>query len=135
MRAKIIQEFKGEINDVKFTNEQVYRTSEYLIENIENKFGEVSKNFVEDLKNTIESAAYKYDTFDFKIFEESVINSLNVAKIAKELKINYEGIDWKMESINKNLRENKYIFKIEKEKEKYFWKNKIDKGKSKGLGR
>lgn len=33
MRAKIIQEFKGEINDVKFTNEQVYRTSEYLIEN------------------------------------------------------------------------------------------------------
>ena len=59
MRAKIIQEFKGEINDVKFINEQVYRTSEYLIENIENKFGEVSKNFVEDLKNTIEIAAYK----------------------------------------------------------------------------
>ena len=28
MRAKIIQEFKGEINDVKFINEQVYRTSE-----------------------------------------------------------------------------------------------------------
>ena len=67
MRAKIIQEFKGEINDVKFINEQVYRTSEYLIENIENKFGEVSKNFVEDLKNTIEIAAYKYDTFDFKV--------------------------------------------------------------------
>jgi hypothetical protein len=135
MRAKIIQEFKGEINDVKFINEQVYRTSEYLIENIENKFGEVSKNFVEDLKNTIEIAAYKYDTFDFKVFEESVINSLNEAKIAKELKINYEGIDWKMELINKSLRENKYIFKIEKEIERNSWENKIDKDKSKGLGR
>lgn len=135
MRAKIIQEFKGEINDVKFTNEQVYRTSEYLIENIENKFGEVSKNFVEDLKNTIKIAAYKYDTFDFKVFEESVINSLNEARIAKELKINYEGIDWKMELINKNLRENKYIFKIEKEIERNSWENKIDKDKSKGLGR
>ena len=135
MRAKIIQEFKGEINDVKFINEQVYRTSEYLIENIENKFGEVSKNFVEDLKNTIEIAAYKYDTFDFKVCEESVINSLNEAKIAKELKINYGGIDWKMELINKNLRENKYIFKIEKEIERNSWENKIDKDKSKGLGR
>ena len=135
MRAKIIQEFKGEINDVKFINEQVYRTSEYLIENIENKFGEVSKNFVEDLKNTIEIAAYKSDTFDFKVFEESVINSLNEAKIAKELKINYGGIDWKMELINKNLRENKYIFKIEKEIERNSWENKIDKDKSKGLGR
>ena len=58
-----------------------------------------------------------------------------VKKIAKELKINYEGIDWKMELINKNLRENKYIFKIEKEIERNSWENKIDKDKSKGLGR
>ncbi|WP_338949471.1 hypothetical protein KSU05_07145 [Fusobacterium nucleatum] len=135
MKAKVIQEFKGEINSVEFTNEQIYRTSEYLIENIENKFGETSKDFVEDLKNSIERAAYKYDTFDFKVFEESIIDSLNEAKTAKELKINYGGIDWKMELINKNLRENKYIFKIEKEIERNSWENKIDKDKSKGLGR
>lgn len=135
MKAKVIQEFKGEINSVEFTNEQIYRTSQYLIENIENKFGETSKDFVEDLKDSIERAAYKYDTFDFKVFEESVIDSLNEAKTAKELKINYGGIDWKMELINKNLRENKYIFKIEKEIERNSWENKIDKDKSKGLGR
>lgn len=135
MKAKVIQEFKGEINDVKFTNEQIYRTTEFLLENIENKFGEVSKNFVEDFKNSIERASYKYDTFDFKVFEESVINSLNEAKTSKELKINYEGIDWKMELINKNLREDKYIFKIEKEIEKNPWENKIEKNKSKGLER
>ena len=82
-----------------------------------------------------ERAAYKYDTFDFKVFEESVIDSLNEAKTAKELKVNYGGIDWKMELINKNLRENKYIFKIEKEIERNSWENKIDKDKSKGLGR
>ncbi|WP_150153601.1 hypothetical protein [Fusobacterium nucleatum] len=135
MKAKVIQEFKGEINGIEFTNEQIYRTSEYLIENIENKFGETSKDFIEDLKNSIERAAYKYDTFDFKVFEESVIDSLNEAKTAKELKVNYGGIDWKMELINKNLRENKYIFKIEKEIERNSWENKIDKDKSKGLGR
>ena len=135
MKAKVIQGFKGEINSVEFTNEQIYRTSEYLIENIENKFGETSKDFVEDLKDSIERAAYKYDTFDFKVFEESVIDSLNEAKTAKELKINYGGIDWKMELINKKLRENKYIFKIEKEIERNSWENKIDKDKSKGLGR
>lgn len=135
MKAKVIQEFKGEINGIEFTNEQIYRTSEYLIENIENKFGETSKDFIEDLKSSIERAAYKYDTFDFKVFEESVIDSLNEAKTAKELKINYGGIDWKMELINKNLRENKYIFKIEKEIERNSWENKIDKDKSKGLGR
>ena len=60
---------------------------------------------------------------------------MNEAKTAKELKINYGGIDWKMELINKKLRENKYIFKIEKEIERNSWENKIDKDKSKGLGR
>ena len=40
-----------------------------------------------------------------------------------------------MELINKKLRENKYIFKIEKEIERNSWENKIDKDKSKGLGR
>ena len=40
MEAKIIQEFKGMINNVSIKNEKLYYCIEYILSRIENKFGE-----------------------------------------------------------------------------------------------
>lgn len=121
MKIEVLQYFKGKINDVEFNNEQMFNTTEYLIENIENKFGEVSKEFVKDLKENIEYAGEKYDGFSYNILEESIINSINSSDKFEDLFINYDGDNWKLNDINEKIRSGKYNFskeekKIEKEK-------------------
>lgn len=82
MRAKIIQEFKGEINDVKFINEQVYRTSEYLIENIA---------FKEIKMETMQKGVFRWYQFkNFQIKNEYIDNSI----ILKLLDYNIDFDKW-----------------------------------------
>ncbi|MBR8733430.1 hypothetical protein IX329_001004 [Fusobacterium necrophorum] len=123
METKIIQKFKGEINGVEFSNEYIYRTVEYVGNAIEEKFGLLSQNFIKDLRGTIETVSLKYESFDFSVLENSILESLENAKFSKELFINYDGLQWKMEEINKNLMKGKYQFK---EEEKYFFLKKYN---------
>ncbi len=110
MKVEVLQYFKGKINDVEFQNEQMFNTTEYLIENIENKFGEVSKEFVKDLKENIEYAGEKYDGFSYNILEESIMNSINSSDKFEDLFINYDGDDWKLNDINEKIKNGKYNF-------------------------
>ena len=41
MESKIIQDFEGEINGIRFYNQYIFNTTEYLAEEIEKKFGEI----------------------------------------------------------------------------------------------
>ena len=116
MKIEVLQYFKGKINDVEFNNEQMFNTTEYLIENIENKFGEVSKEFVKDLKENIEYAGEKYDGFSYNILEESIINSINSSDKFEDLFINYDGDNWKLNDINEKIRSGKYNFSKRREK-------------------
>ena len=60
MECNIIQEFKGEIGGVEFDDKNIYYASQFILEKIENKFGEVyNREFVEDLRDTIETMEYK----------------------------------------------------------------------------
>ena len=51
MESKIIQDFEGEINGIKFYDQYIFNTTEYLAEEIEKKFAltfpspSVSANF------------------------------------------------------------------------------------------
>ena len=72
MEAKIIQEFKGILNNVLIENEKLYYCIEYILSKIEDKFGECfNKKFVEDLKIT---------TFILKTLKERLILMLIVLK-------------------------------------------------------
>lgn len=73
MEAEILQFFKGKINGVEFDDEKIFRTVEYLGQKIEDKFGKFSDTFIEDLRNSIDEASRKYDTFAFDEFENSVM--------------------------------------------------------------
>lgn len=126
MKSEIIQHFKGKINDVEFNDERMFHTMEFLLENIENKFGNLSKDFIKDLKANLENASEKYDGFSFNVLENSIMNSLNSSDKFEDLSINYDGSEWKLDEINKNIKSGKYSSKEVKENQE---KKEKDNGK------
>ena len=97
MESKILTFFEGEINGVKFNNEQIYYSTEYILDEIEEQFGEVYNDvFVNNLQyvierymNTIDYSSYaklesimtsnieNAETFEKIIFTEPYIQQLN----------------------------------------------------------
>lgn len=120
MEAEILQSFKGKINGVEFDDEKIFRAVECLGQKIEDKFGKFSDTFIEDLRNSIDEASRKYDTFAFDEFENSVIQNINYSNTIKEFTIDYNGLDWKFEKINENLKNGNY-FTLTKENENNQW--------------
>ena len=113
MESKIIQDFEGEINGIKFYDQYIFNTTEYLAEEIEKKFGEIDTELIKDLKEAAETLYEKYDIFSFDSFENETMENLGEANTLKEFKLTYEKSDWKLEKINQNLKNEKY--KSEKE--------------------
>ncbi|XGU46109.1 hypothetical protein ACEXAJ_07085 [Fusobacterium necrophorum subsp. funduliforme] len=115
MENKIIQEFQGEINGVVFDDKNIYYASQFILEKVEEKFGEVyNKDFVEDLRNTIETMEYKYDEFSFAILEDDFYEAVKEAKSFNEIEFSYYGSDWKIDFLNENIKNNKYEISNEK---------------------
>lgn len=55
MKSQILTMFVGEINGVKFNDEQLYYSTEYILDTIEEQFGEVyNDDFVKELRNFID---------------------------------------------------------------------------------
>lgn len=115
MENKIIQEFQGEINGVVFDDRNIYYASQFILEKVEEKFGEVyNKEFVEDLRDTIETMEYKYDEFSFAILEDDFYEAVKEAKSFNEIEFSYYGSDWKIDFLNENIKNNKYELSNEK---------------------
>lgn len=115
MENKIIQEFQGEINGVVFDDKNIYYASQFILEKVEEKFGEVyNKDFVEDLRDTIETMEYKYDEFSFAILEDDFYEAVEKAKSFNEIEFSYYGSDWKIDFLNENIKNNKYEISNEK---------------------
>lgn len=116
MRCNIIQEFQGEIDEIEFHDRRVFSAVEYLLDKVEAKFGEVyNKDFVSDLKGTIERMEEKYyDDFSFAVLENDFSECIEEAKAFNEIEFLYYGNDWKIEYLNKNIKNNKYELSNEK---------------------
>lgn len=115
MENKIIQEFQGEINGVVFDDKNIYYASQFILEKVEEKFGEVyNKDFVEDLRDIIETMEYKYDEFSFAILEDDFYKAVKEAKSFNEIEFSYYGSDWKIDYLNENIKNNKYEISNEK---------------------
>lgn len=125
MEAEILQSFKGKINGVEFDDEKIFRAVEYLGQEIEDKFGKFSDNFIEDLRNSIDEASRKYDVFAFDEFENSVIKNLENSDTIKEFKVDYNGFDWKFERLNENIKNENY-FTQTKENSNNNWTDKLN---------
>ena len=137
MESKIIQDFEAEINGIKFYDQYIFNTTEYLAEEIEKKFGEIDTELIKDLKEATEILYEKYDIFSFDSFENETMENLGEANTLKEFKLTYEKSDWKLEKINQNLKNEKYKSEKEnssKDKEKEGSEKKKPKAKAKSKG-
>ncbi len=117
MKAGIIQEFKGKINGIEFDDKNVYSSTEFILGNIEDKFGETyNDKFIRDLKETIERMELKYDEFRFASLENDFSNCIEKAEKFKNIEFKYSGSDWKIERLNENIKNN--LYSLEKTKNK-----------------
>ena len=106
MEAKILQKFNGEINGVKFDDENNYYSSKFILEQVEEKFGECySDEFVEKLRNTVSNMYLKYNEFSFAYLEEDFMDSIRKAEKFGDIKFLYGGGDWQIESLNEKIAE------------------------------
>lgn len=112
MKTKIIQGFKAKINDVIFTDEIIYYSTKYILEEIEAKFGECyNEDFVQDLYSTIEIMEQKYETFSHDILTSDFYNSIDKANNFNEIKFEYDGDDWKIRDLNEKIKNRDYLEK------------------------
>lgn len=107
---KILQNFKGEIGGTIIENENTYYSMDYILENIENKFGKCyNQEFIEDLYTNIENMRLKYDEFSFDKLENIFNYSIREAKIFSEIEFNYYGNDSLLDIFNESIKNNKYL--------------------------
>ena len=107
---KILQNFKGEIGGTIIENENTYYSMDYILENIENKFGKCyNQEFIEDLYTNIENMRLKYDEFSFDKLENVFNYSIREAKIFSEIEFNYYGNDSLLDIFNESIKNNKYL--------------------------
>ena len=107
---KILQNFKGEIGGTIIENENTYYSMDYILENIENKFGKCyNQEFIEDLYTNIENMRLKYDEFSFDKLENDFNYSIREAKNFSEIKFNYYSNDSMLDNFNESIKNNKYL--------------------------
>ncbi len=132
MECSIIQKFKGEINGILIEDENNYCSTSWLLDQIEEKFGEIyNQDFVKDLSKTIETMYFKYDSFSYADLEHQFMNSINEAEKFNEIEFNYFGSTWKIEGLNEEIKNNKYEKSLNdicnEEFSKYTKENKLEK--------
>ncbi|WP_197416957.1 hypothetical protein [Streptobacillus felis] len=124
MERNIISKFEAEINGVKFNDEELYNSVEFILEQIEDKFGEVYNNdFVAALESTINNMYLKYENFSYGELENEFYYCISEAKEFNNLEFKYYGSDWKIETLNEGIIAGDYF---EKDIEKVFKKQVIN---------
>jgi cell wall-associated serine proteinase prtA len=104
MEAEVIQHFKGKINGVIINEEGTFYATRTVLESIEERFGECyNQKFVKTLSDTIYDVSSSYDEYSQSVLEYEFMNSVEKAKSFPEIKFNYLGNDWKIETLNKEL--------------------------------
>ena len=104
MEAEVIQHFKGKINGVIINEEGTFYATRAVLDSIEEKFGECyNQKFVKTLSDTIYDISSSYDEYSQSVLEYEFMNSVEKARSFPEIKFNYLGNDWKIETLNKEL--------------------------------
>lgn len=87
MKSQILTFFEGEINGVKFNNEQIYYSTEYILDEIEEQFGEVYNDvFVNNLQYVIERYINTIDYPSYAKLENSMTTDIENANSFEEIK-------------------------------------------------
>lgn len=90
MESEILQPFKGRINTVIIDTEAVYCSTNYILNTIENKFGEIyTDEFISELSYAIERVSIKCEDFAFSNLENSLTDNIETAEKFEDIKFEY----------------------------------------------
>lgn len=90
MQSEILQPFKGRINAVIIDTEAVYCSTNYILNTIENKFGEIyTDEFISELSYAIERISIKCEDFAFSNLENSLTDNIETAEKFEDIKFEY----------------------------------------------
>lgn len=90
MKSEILQNFKAVINTIIFTDEMNYTSTEYVLNKIEEKFGEIyTDEFISELSYAIERISIKCENFAFSDLENSLTNNIETAEKFEDIKFEY----------------------------------------------
>lgn len=106
MESLVLQKFKARINSVEFDDYQLYMTTEYVLEEINDKFGEVyTDEFIRDLAAVIERYFFKVDNLIVSELEWNMSNDIKNAETFKEI----EFTDYYINEINDKIKNDSYL--------------------------
>jgi len=106
MESQVIQKFKAKINSVEFDENQIYRTTEFILEEINEKFGEIyTDEFIKDLASVIERYFFKVDNLSVSELEWNMSNDIERAETFKDIKFK----DYYINHINDNIKDGSYL--------------------------
>lgn len=104
MKSQILTKFEGEINSVKFDDEKIYYSTEYILETIEDQFGEIYNDiFVNDLKYVIDRYINKMDYPSYSRLENLMTAYIEDAKTFEEIVFTEPYIQYLNDGLSKGL--------------------------------
>lgn len=90
MKSEILQRFQGRINTIMFDDEMNYNSTGYILDNIEEKFGEIyTDEFIAELSYAIERVSIKCDDFALSDLENSLVNAIELADNFEDIYFDY----------------------------------------------
>ena len=106
MESQVIQKFKARINSIEFDDRQLYMTTEYILEEINDKFGEVyTDEFIKDLASVIERYFFKVDDLIVSELERNMSDDIENAERFKDI----EFTDYYINEINDRIKDGSYL--------------------------
>jgi len=104
MKSQILTKFEAEINSVKFDDEKIYRSTEYILETIEDEFGEVYNDIlIEDIKYVIDRYINKMDYTSYAELENLMTAYIEDAKTFEQIVFTEPYIQYLNEGLSTGL--------------------------------
>lgn len=126
MKTKVIQQFTAIIAlekkhdkgnsyyTVEFDDKGLFTSTEYILQTIEEKFGEVyNVEFVEDLKQAIETYTVKQEDFCAAYMERELVNAIEKTESFEDIQFNEFALYIFSYYLNEKIKDGSYIYKRE----------------------
>ena len=106
MESQVIQKFKARINSIEFNDYQLYTTTEFILEKINEAFGEIyTDEFIKDLAYVIQRYFVKIDDLIISELEWNMYKDIEKTENFKDLEFK----DYYINEINDQIKDGSYL--------------------------
>lgn len=106
MESQVLQKFKARINSIEFDDYQLYTTTEFILEKINENFGEIyTDEFIKDLAYVIQRYFVKIDDLIISELEWNMSKDIENVENFKDLEFK----DYYINEINDSIKNGSYL--------------------------